>query len=113
MVSAWRADTKDTLLADTINVFCSSGLYTIREQAMATLVNVLEAFPPLDELDNRCFTVFTLCCESIKKSLSTFASAKETRLAYRVVALLALMLHTGASDLLPMTSPLLSNTLHI
>jgi hypothetical protein len=24
MVSAWRADTKDTLLADTINIFCSS-----------------------------------------------------------------------------------------
>jgi hypothetical protein len=25
MVSVWRADTKDTLPADTINVFCSSG----------------------------------------------------------------------------------------
>jgi hypothetical protein len=24
MVSAWRADTKDTLLADTIDIFCSS-----------------------------------------------------------------------------------------
>jgi hypothetical protein len=24
MVSAWRADTKDTLPADTTNVFCSS-----------------------------------------------------------------------------------------
>jgi hypothetical protein len=24
MVSTWRTDTKDTLLADTINVFCSS-----------------------------------------------------------------------------------------
>jgi hypothetical protein len=27
MVSAWRADTKDTLPADTINVFCSSGTW--------------------------------------------------------------------------------------
>jgi hypothetical protein len=26
MVSAWRADTKDTLPADTTNVFCSSDL---------------------------------------------------------------------------------------
>jgi hypothetical protein len=84
---------------------------TIREQAMAALGRVLEALPPLDELDSRCCAVFALCCESIKKSFTTSAYAKEARLAYRVIGLLALALRAGAWDLLPMAYPLLSRTL--
>jgi hypothetical protein len=86
-----------------------------REQAMAALGGSLEALPPLHVLDSRCLTVFALCGVSIKKGSSASASAyaKEARLAYRAVGLLALTLRAGASDwnLLAVAFPLLSTTL--
>ncbi|TVU33096.1 hypothetical protein EJB05_24881, partial [Eragrostis curvula] len=85
-----------------------------REEAMAALGGALEALPPLDELDSRCLTVFALCGVSIKKAAPAGgANAKEARLAYRTVGLLALTLRAGASDLLDHAFPLLSKTVQV
>ncbi|CAN6234711.1 unnamed protein product [Urochloa humidicola] len=63
-----------------------------REAAMAGIVGELEAHHlPIESLDMRCLTIFSLAGVSIKKRTPT-----EARLAYRVVGLLLLSLRDGS-----------------
>ncbi|XP_066382455.1 uncharacterized protein [Miscanthus floridulus] len=86
-----------------------------REAALASLVGALEGgVVPLDEAtDGRPLVIFAVCGVSIKKgSAAPAAFAKEARLAYRAVGLLALTLHNGgATEILAESFPMLARTL--
>ena len=86
-----------------------------REAALASLVGALEGgVVPLDEAtDGRPLVIFAVCSVSIKKgSAAPAAFAKEARLAYRAVGLLALTLHGGgATEILAESFPMLARTL--
>ncbi|CAN6234714.1 unnamed protein product [Urochloa humidicola] len=80
-----------------------------REAAMAGIVGELEAHHlPIESLDMRCLTIFSLAGLSIKKRTPT-----EARLAYRVVGLLLLTLRDGSpGPLLDEAFPALSKAIH-
>ncbi|TVU33092.1 hypothetical protein EJB05_24877, partial [Eragrostis curvula] len=77
-----------------------------REAALTALAGAMESLPPPDELDSRCFNIFSLCGVCIKEG-----SVKETRLAYRAVGLLALTLRAASPGILAESFPLLSRTI--
>ncbi|OEL21748.1 hypothetical protein BAE44_0017231 [Dichanthelium oligosanthes] len=84
-----------------------------RESALASLAGALEGVVPLDEAtDGRPLVIFALCGVSIKKGNAAPAFAKEARLAYRAVGLLALTLRNGGStEILAESFPMLAKTL--
>ncbi|KAJ1278557.1 hypothetical protein BS78_04G088800 [Paspalum vaginatum] len=85
-----------------------------REAALGALAGALEGVLPLDEAtDGRPLVVFALCGASIKKGAAAPAAfAREARLAYRAVGLLALTLRGGGSaEILAESFPMLARTL--
>lgn len=86
-----------------------------REAALASLVGALEGgVVPLDEAtDGRPLVIFAVCGVSIKKgSAAPVALAREARLAYHAVGLLALTLHGGgATEILAESFPMLARAL--
>ncbi|KAL6888232.1 hypothetical protein ACP4OV_009258 [Aristida adscensionis] len=96
-----------------------------RELALEALVGALEALAPVDELDSRCLTLFALCGVSVKRGVAAAvgpasasaaavaAAAREARLAYRAVGLLALTLRAGPAGILAESFPIFSRTLEL
>jgi hypothetical protein len=86
-----------------------------RESALASLAGALEGVVPLDETtDGRPLVIFALCGASIKRGNASPAFAKEARLAYRAVGLLALtLLNGGSTEILAESFPLLARTLQL
>ncbi|RLN09935.1 hypothetical protein C2845_PM11G01500 [Panicum miliaceum] len=84
-----------------------------RVSALASLAGALEGVVPLDEAaDGRPLVIFALCGASIKKGNAAPAFAREARLAYRAVGLLALTLRNGGStEILAESFPMLARTL--
>uniref|UniRef100_A0ACD5YQ71 Uncharacterized protein n=1 Tax=Avena sativa TaxID=4498 RepID=A0ACD5YQ71_AVESA len=78
----------------------------VREEGMKALVAALKGFVPADEIDNRYFTVFDRCCNSIRKG-----GAAEATLAYRAIGLLALTVGACTDDILLKARPVLEKTL--
>ncbi|XP_034584627.1 uncharacterized protein [Setaria viridis] len=86
-----------------------------RESALASLAGALERVVPLDEAtDGRPLVIFALCGASIKRGNASPAFAKEARLAYRAVGLLAFtLLNGGSTEILAESFPMLARTLQL
>ncbi|KAG2649537.1 hypothetical protein PVAP13_1NG116119 [Panicum virgatum] len=84
-----------------------------REAALASLAGALEGAVPLDEAaDGRPLVIFALCGAAIKRGTAAPALAREARLAYRAVGLLALTLRNGGStEILAESFPVLARAL--
>ncbi|TVU33094.1 hypothetical protein EJB05_24879, partial [Eragrostis curvula] len=80
-------DAKDT--ADLLDM-CVKALQdkrcSMREAALMALAGALESLPPLDELDSRCFNIFSLCGICIKEGAEAWRMTMRRRWSPRSTA---------------------------